>query len=231
MVRLLLVIEDYGERMYLQTVLKKLGMDVDSIPHPRGLSEALLRMNPDILLMTGTGGQVNGLELSRGVSRRRGLPHVILTRPTGSRPIEAPEYVRWIESPVSTPKLLDQISESMKLDSEILRDKYAKLRAKTAESSGIRDLNYTPADDEPSLARSHTSSSNLSMEPSAMSSQDRAERYSKFLKGDMPSNSGFSVKRVEEQVKELRSQKPTETQAELERQRQEFVRQLFKNKG
>src|SRR3954467_784956 len=84
MLRVLMVLEDYGELMFLQTVLKKIGFDVDAIQNARSFSDSVLRMNPDILVMTGHGKRVKGLELSRSLRRVRGLPHTILIHAPGT---------------------------------------------------------------------------------------------------------------------------------------------------
>lgn len=225
-----MVIEDYTERMYLQTVLKKIGFDVDSIAHSRGLDEGLLRLNPEILLMTATSHQVNGLELAREVLRRRDPPHIILILVSGSRPMEAPPNIHFIESPVAPPLLLDMISDLTSIDRELLRDKYAKLRAKAAQDPKSRELNLPDFGSEPELSKSSFAPS-ANLEPSSLSSEDRAQRYASFLNKEKKPMRGFSVKAVEDQVKALRAAQSPETDSDLEKQRKEFVRQLFKNRS
>jgi DNA-binding response OmpR family regulator len=129
MLRVLMVLEDYGELMFLQTVLKKIGFDVDSTQNPRKFSDSLLSMNPDILLMTAVGKRIKGLELASQVRKQRGHPKIILIRTgaLGKESAKDAEIDGWIESPVAAPDLLDKIAELCNLNKQILQDKLLKI--------------------------------------------------------------------------------------------------------
>lgn len=129
-----MVIEDYTEMVFLQTVLKKLGFDVESTQNPRSFSGQLLSLNPDILVMTAYGKRVHGLELSRNLRRARGLPRTILLRLPG-QPDEDPSSLadRWLESPVQALSLLETIADLCGLNKALLSEKFQKLHMQEVE--------------------------------------------------------------------------------------------------
>src|SRR4051794_12157253 len=81
MLRVLLLIEDYGELMFLQILLSKLGFEVETLKNPKAIGDSLIKVNPDIVVLTGRGKRVNGIELSAGIKRTKGKPKVILLAP------------------------------------------------------------------------------------------------------------------------------------------------------
>lgn len=229
--RILLLLEDYGELMFLQTVLKKIGFDVEGIQNSRSLSDHVLSLNPDVLVMTAFGKRVRGFEIAQQMKRNRGIPEIILIRTPGSPPLDSQEIAAWLGSPVSAPMLLDAIADLGGLDKQTLQDKFKKLRMQEAAEKG-RELK---GDESISVMdKSGSESENFAPEqvsvptlgPSSISSQERQERYKKFLTGETPPSHGFAVKQVQEQVRDLRRNEAE--QDDLERQRRAFVEELFK---
>ncbi|MCB0349439.1 MAG: response regulator [Bdellovibrionales bacterium] len=76
--KILLVIEDYHERTYLQTMLKKIGWDVIGLSTELGLSEQVLTFRPDVMLLSQMIRRARGLDISKNIKRRDGFPKVIL---------------------------------------------------------------------------------------------------------------------------------------------------------
>jgi chemotaxis response regulator CheB len=230
MLRVLMVLEDYGELMFLQTVLKKIGFDVDAIQNPRQFQDALLTMNPDVLVMTATGKKVKGLEMSRTVKRVRGLPHIILIRGGQLVREEDLNVDAWLDSPVGAMPLLNAIGDTCGLNKEVLADKFVKLKLQEVGEGEARVLkvNEDPLSEEEMQRAAEPSGNFEALPASSLSSDDRKERYKKFLQAEVPAEVGFAVKKVQEQVKELRKDENAEDLAELERQRKAFVEQLFK---
>jgi hypothetical protein len=69
------------------------------------------------------------------------------------------------------------------------------------------------------------------LQASLVAPQDRRDRYKKFLQGQIPEQKGFSVKEVQDKVRELRKEEDPESLADLERERKAFVEHLFKKKA
>lgn len=227
MLRVLMVLEDYGELMFLQTVLKKIGFDVDAIQSPRAFQDSVLGMNPDVLVMTAHGKRVNGLELNRGLRRVRGMPRAILLRSPNVPQEQDPLVSGWLNTPVAAVDLLNMIADTCGLDKQLLQDKFSKLKLKEIEEK-TRELKVHEVDDR-TLERSEQSSGNFgTWQASTLSSKDRQERYKKFLSEAPPKEHGFAIKDVQEKIRDLRkSENPADLEA-LEQERKAFVRHLFK---
>jgi hypothetical protein len=221
-----MVLEDYGELMFLQTVLKKLGFDVDSIQNPRGFNDHVLTMNPDVLVMTAHGKKVHGVDLSKGLRRARGIPRVILLR-TPNAPTE-PEAMAdgWLETPVAALGLLNCIAELCGLNKQVLADKFQKLRMQEIEEEKARVLKMIDGEDA-TLAKSNDPGGHFgTLIPSTMTQTERNDRYNKYLAEPPPKEHSFSTKTVIEQVRSLRKDEATDEELEAERRR--VVEQMFK---
>ncbi|MNJ94620.1 hypothetical protein D3C87_123220 [compost metagenome] len=64
--KILLVFEDYGELMGVESSLKRVGFDVLGISNEYSLSEQVLSFNPEVVIGSGRGGKVNSI----GVGKR-----------------------------------------------------------------------------------------------------------------------------------------------------------------
>lgn len=260
MLRVLLVLEDYGELMFLQTVLKKIGFDVDAIQNPRSFADSVLRMNPDLLVMTAYGKRVNGLDLNKNLRRQRGTPHTILLRSPGMMHEPDPLVAGWLDSPVAAALLLDMIGDVCGLNKQILQEKLKRLNVhEHIDEKGERQLVPLSENDEPVMEKRTVSGnfnetdemifakgevppkawkspsplekSSGTLAASTMPSQERAQRYQKFLQEQKPAQKGFTVKDVQDKVRELRKHENPENMADLERERKLFVEHLFKKKA
>ena len=230
MLRVLMVLEDYGELMFLQTVLKKIGFDVDAIQNPRSFQDSLLRMNPDILIMTAFGKRVKGLELAKATKKVRDLPKILLLATSEQGREEDIAVNAWLESPLGAVMMLDTIADLCGLSKQVLQEKFHKLKLTEIEQERARVL-HVADDGGPSLERSETTRNFGVMQGSTLSSEDRKSRYAKFLTEPAPDKHGFAVKQVQEQVKALRREESSSNTEDLERERKAFVEHLFKKKA
>lgn len=252
MLRILLVLEDYGELMFLQTVLKKIGFDVDSIQNPRSFQDSLLSMNPDVLVMTAQGKRVKGMELCKGVKRVRGVPRLIMLHQGSQTHDDEAMVDGWLTSPVGAVDLLNMVGDLCGLDKAVLSDKFHKLRITENSEDGNRILHiHSPDEDgtlEPSVdtksgfvpeekpapapkpaAKPAPTAETMAIAPTTMTANERAQRYKKFT-AETPAHIGFTVKQVQEQIKTLRKIENPEERADLERERKAFVNHLFTKK-
>ncbi len=239
MLRILLVLEDYGELMFLQTVLKKIGFDVDGIQNPRGFQEAVLRLNPEIVVMTAGGKRVNGLELKRELRRVGGIPRIVLIRAAGASPADDGDVDGWLDSPVSANALLAEIALRCGLDPQMLNDKLLKLRLREMEAEKSRTLEakdrtepvYNGEVKTNSSAAPTSVPSSVQLVPSSIGSSERLARYQKYLTEDIPPIKGFAVKDIQNKIRELRQLESSTELADLERERRAFVEHLFRKKS
>ncbi len=233
MLRVLLVLEDYGELMFLQTVLKKIGFDVDSTQNPRKFSDSVLGMNPEVIVMTASGKRIKGTELIQSIKRVRGMPKVILIKATAlstKETLDSLEVEGWLDSPVRAPDLLAKIAEIMNLNNQLLQDKLLKMRMQDVTPDEARVLKLD-ADEEraESMHKAEQSSGNFgALKASTMSSADRQNRFKKFIDAEKPAKHGFALKEVQDQIKDLRKSEDPGALEDLERERKAFVKHLFK---
>lgn len=133
MLRVFLVIDDYNELIYLQSLLKKLGFDVEGLQNQRKYSDVSLGFNPQILIATAKGKKVDGLALSRSITKRRGIPKIIALKSAGER-LTAAELDECgvdqvLDTPINVKKLLVAIANLGSVEEAVLLEKYAKVMA------------------------------------------------------------------------------------------------------
>jgi CheY-like chemotaxis protein len=232
MLRVLMVLEDYGELMFLQTVLKKLGFDVDAIQNSRLLADSLLRMNPDVVVMTAHGRRVRGVDLCRQIKRVRGLPRVLLMRAAGSAQEPDLPVEGWMVSPVSALNFLNTMADTCGLNKQMLAEKYQKLRMQEAPEDLDRAM-IISGGPEPEMDKAIIISGKVdNVRPSTLAAKERKDRYDKAAKEKAPpKEAAFSAKAVAVQVRDLRKSENAADLEELERQRRLFVEHLFKKKA
>ena len=144
MLRVLLLIDDYNELLYLQTVLKKIGFDVEGLNSQKKYSDASLGFNPQILVASAKGKKVDALSLGQTIRRHRGFPKIIaLKRPGVSLSddeMEASGIDLAVDSPVNIKKLVEKLADLGNVDQESFMKKLDKLNSSGEEEVSASDL-------------------------------------------------------------------------------------------
>ncbi|OFZ11888.1 MAG: hypothetical protein A2Z20_03040 [Bdellovibrionales bacterium RBG_16_40_8] len=145
MQRVILVIDDYNELLYVQTLLKKLGFDVEGLQNVKKYADVSLGFNPHVLITTCRGSKVDGLFLAKSINKKRGMPKIIGLK-TSDLTISEEELNEsgidiLIESPISPNKLIQTLSQIADLDERALLDKYSKIKGYLPQESST-DSNY-----------------------------------------------------------------------------------------
>lgn len=267
MLRVFLVIDDYNELIYLQTLLKKLGMDVEGIQNAKKYNDVSLGFNPHILITTAHGKKVNGIELAKGVRRARGLPKIIALHTHEKR--LTPEILEEagiddvLDSPINPKHLIAKMALHGHLDEVSLLDKYNKIKGllhggaqdensvplMTDENGQpIEDLNKVKSSlqvlQNKSVSAELLSPSNLQMDAqakaSAIGSQalkvdsesnstQRNQRFELFVKStQLQPGTSYNRQRIIDFNKMIRATSPAEDIAEIETERKDFVKFLFR---
>lgn len=150
--RVLLVLDDYNELLYLQTLLKKLGFDVDGIQNDRNFSDTNLAFHPSLVIATAVGKRVNGIAMAEGLNKTKLMPKVILLAPPilveklKGKTIDNVDRI--ISSPVQAKEVLLCIAQICSLDPNVLMEKYRRIK-KTLSPDHDPDLQLLKRDDEP----------------------------------------------------------------------------------
>lgn len=127
--KVLLVVEDYQHQIDMESLIRKNGWDVKSVKRDVLVKEQILSFNPDIIIASGRGRAINGIQLARRTQRFNGRPKFVLyisrieasvTSLTGV-PVDVV-----LENPFSPVKLLKMLCHLSGIsDAEVL-EKYEK---------------------------------------------------------------------------------------------------------
>lgn len=144
--RILLVIEDFNELIYVQTVLKKVGFDIEGVSQARKFEELLLGFNPQSIIMTAKGAKINGLQISSKIKRSNGMPYVILLKNSTTQiaedELKGSGVDLIVDTPVNVSKLLIGLSSLHGLEEAALLAKLSKLQSgPQSDISKSRSLN------------------------------------------------------------------------------------------
>lgn len=265
MLRVALVLDDYNELIYLQTILRKIGIDVEGLQNVKKYEELSLGFNPQILIASAFGKKVNGLPFVKSLHRVRGFPKVILLTTQEHTVSEAEAREANVNlvltSPLNPRNLILGLSQLGNVDEQILLDKFEKLQAggfspdETIQLVGQENA-AIPAGGEahrfslkesPDSAAPQSSSTSFKLKKDVNSlasmplevrpeveakPSERINRYKEFLAKTAPleNPSGTSYKRdkIMQINKKIRSAARVEDIEQIENDRKEFVRQLFK---
>lgn len=239
MLRILLAIEDYSELVFLQTLLKKVGFDVDGVNKETQFEDSYLSLNPDIVVMTAYGKKIDGISLAEKLKKSRGSPKVVLLAPhqilEKLQTITLPHIDSLLESPVSTSDLLKKIAALGGLDEAGLLEKYRRIK-NTLSTDREVDKQILQRDNDQAVHASKSNSGNHSLKEwsqfirSTQSTEQRKARFAQAVAsgGDLPKENQFDRKKVHQYTKDIRSQEAREDHADLEAERMAFVKQLFK---
>lgn len=226
MLRVLLALEDYGEMIFLQILLSKLGCDVGTLKNPKALSDSIYKMNPEILVMTAKGKRVNGCELSANVKKTHAKTKVILLAPLQVRdrltPMEIQHAEAVLETPVNPPAFIETLAKLSNMDSAALLEKYNRVKPQISKSAEVESAYITG----PATAENKIDRGELIFTARA----PQSKRYEKFLKLDKPPKQVFFSKNtIQDAVKEIRQ--AHEENKFLDDERQAFVKALFQKKA
>lgn len=241
MIRVLLVIDDYGELVYLQTLLKKIGFDVDGVQNQKKVDDLVLSFNPDLIVATSKGKRVNGLKVAERIKRIKGLPKIILLIPTAmSEKMQGFTFNNvdsFIESPVKAVDLLGNLARVVGLDGDQLIEKYRKMKQKLdpdneADVHLIKNeegIDESFEDESPRPRSSSSGAVSVNMSPSSITPEERSQRMKTMLKKlKQPKANGFPQDVVKHFNKKIRSEEQLEDTKDLEEERQAFVKAMFK---
>lgn len=261
MVRVLLLVDDYRELVFLQTLLKKTGFDVDGTQNGGKYEEMKLTLNPELIIASSRGKTINGLQLAEDLKRHNDLPRFILIVPHKMAQkihgLKLKNVDGIIDSPIDAKKLLVTIAKVCGLDSEALIQKLNKMMSSldTDNEDDLQLLKMQPgtgddkiriAGDRPDSGDSETfiagerqdgaeteeavtTNSNVSLNPSTISDEDRQARMQKAIDElETPEADGFASEVVDQWNRRIRTKEKEQDLEDLEDERQRFVKSLFK---
>ncbi|MCB0412401.1 MAG: hypothetical protein KDD22_07740 [Bdellovibrionales bacterium] len=223
MLRVLLALEDYTELLYLQTLLRKIGLDVDGVQNERAFEDVRLGLNPDVILISARGRKLDGIQMASKLQKVRGAPKVALLFASQR---EAGDYSltsgvnAYLTGPVDPQKVLSLLAELGNIDGETLLEKYRKIK-RTLSFEENEILEQDEILEESSIQNTGVSSGSFE--------GGKKLEYKKFLDqaGRPTGSGGWKRSDVVTFSKEIRKEESRTSTEDLETERQAFVKALF----
>jgi CheY-like chemotaxis protein len=243
MVRVLLVVDDYNEMIYLQTVLKKIGFDVEALNSTKKYTEASLGFNPQVVVGSIQGQKVDIMHLAKEIRRNRGLPKFVgLRTGVGAGDAEALKSEGLdlvLETPVNMRKLILGMTQLMNVDDKGFIEKLHKIQNQKTSDDGdevafLGSLDQLDGDPIERLKKNELQNvlTEAPVRPDLVSGDQamtRSHRYSKFLETHpAPKPGRFQRQRILEFNKLIRAAEKPDDLEEIEDQRKKFVKAMFK---
>ncbi len=130
--RILLLLEEYNELVFIETFLRKIGFDVLGIQKPGKLDSSILSFNPSMIFISGKSKQIPALQIAKGLKEKfkEKSPQIIFLY--SGKPPEWSESENlpvdgFLNSPIDPVKVIQLLSEKVGLDQEKLIEKYDKM--------------------------------------------------------------------------------------------------------
>lgn len=138
----MLVIDDFNELEFLESLLRRLGFDVLSLNKDLSVPSAILGFFPDLVMAQAKSRAVDGITLSQKVRKLAPQARMVLLHPGGLPPREA-DVKNWVDAfleiPVEPSKLIAMLAQLGSLDENVLQEKLNRFASsKMSEEKRIR---------------------------------------------------------------------------------------------
>jgi hypothetical protein len=131
MKKVLLGIDDYSELIFLEALLKKVGLNIEGVQNQVAIPEKILNFNPDLVILTAYGTRVNGVKLLSRIKKKNGYPKVIIlfhrSAPVAEKEIRNFPMDVLLESPVNPKTMLEMTERLLEMEEGALMKKFDKL--------------------------------------------------------------------------------------------------------
>lgn len=131
--KVMLVIDEFSEMVGLESFLRRLGFDVLSLGKEMLVTDALLSFQPEVVIASFKGRNVDGLRLALRLKKTMIPPPRVALAYSGPRPQIPQESQRLVEAlieiPVEPQSVIQMLSKLSGLPAEPLLEKYAKVSA------------------------------------------------------------------------------------------------------
>lgn len=238
MKRILLLLEDYNELLYIETLLKKLGFDAMSAQKTKGIYDTLMSFRPAVIVISETLKDQKAVEILADLKDNKpDLMGMILLNPGSKQPASGAEA--FIPRPIHPQIMLKALADWVGMNEERLVEKIDKLGLFKSEqerdgfhlfkgwkdnSSGIA---YRPVTQE----KQPTDAGLKFFKQSSQQSEDRASRFKKALQAlPSPKSEKMEKKTVTQEVKEFRARSNDTELVNIDKERKAFVDALYNKK-
>lgn len=233
----MLVIDDFNELEFIETLLKRMGFDVLSLNRDAGFGDKALGFFPALVISTLKGPMVDGVKVSNVIKKQAPNTKMVVLYSKGTTPNLTNEQKSkidaLIETPVQPQDTLLIIAQLLKSDAAALLDKFDKLAR--ARNFGRGDEAIILKDDpakitEPTISSPQGGFGGGLGRASDQPKSEREKRYDAFLeKNSEPVDRVVPHERMVKDVQELAEASKSE-QASLDalnEKKKEFVRAMM----
>lgn len=221
--RILLVIENLNELLFLESLLKKMGFDTTSIRNEAAISEQIVSFGPDIVLATGEGSKLDGRRISAKVKKTGSIKLILIYPPQSSQastPCDAS-----VTAPVAPKVLLSTIARVSGLDEAKILAKFNKLTQAQGLPEPTENSKFVTGSGKPTVAGGPPP--HLALDKN--SDAERVKKYSKLIE-NLPETgqTELSADFIDQVVEDIQKNIDDKENKEIDERRQKFVVALFK---
>jgi len=224
--RVLLVLEDYNELLFLGTLLKKVGFDIESIRNEISLTEKMMGFSPDLVIATGDGQKINGIRVSKKVKKKGQHAKLLLLFPRQrlqqERALDTFAADGAVETPLNPRQIIASVCQMTGVGLDGVMAKFEKLPIAHEQAAPEGMQIITAKKGAPKAEHNTDVSSQMS---------PRAQHYFEILKG-LPKGPEvtFSRQLVQKEMENNAREPAPPHWDEIEEGRKKFVEALFKKK-
>lgn len=247
--RILLVIDDFNELVGLETLFRRLGFDVLSLGRESQVVDAILGFPPDLVIATGRGRHINGIQLASKLRIGTVNPRLVVLLPSrddgdfsADPDLLHADVDAVIETPFEPQAALKVVARLLAIPAEPLLEKFTKiLNARLFEPEELKIIKHQEAPERlihvtgtGEVAPAGVPSS-ATFDTEERPKSAREKRYEKFLaeevEADLPPMLNTDVMREArlrlEESEKNRSIEEEQRIAKLQREKREFVRAMI----
>ncbi len=224
--RILLVIENLNEMLFIEGLLKKLGFDVESIRNEAAISEKIIAFGPDMVIETGVGQRLDGGRIAARVKKQGNIRLLLLfphSKLQDKRFLESYLADGAIETPVNPRSLIKAICQFTGIDKEKILKKFDKLSIAQNASPEAATLQVISG----KIKEYSEVNPTFKIDPKA--DKERTKNYDKYL-ADLPETgqNGLPTDAIRDTVRDIHKNIDDPENEEIDKRRKDFVLALYK---
>lgn len=236
--RILLILEEVKEMIFLENLFRKMRFDVETVKTNVGIMDKFLRFRPDLVIMTARGKKINGLDLCKKMNPKGDATKIILaiSSQSGIKPtdLKGINIVGFLESPINPVKATELIAQHLKLDLASLKENLDRsTRAPEDTAAANKDSTFVKSkertnEDTTWVKGKGSKEAVFEINDSGhLDSSSKASKYlnHKLLNIELPKQRALDKERIQKAVATIQTEGE---EPELDAARQDFVKALYR---
>lgn len=226
MKRVMLVVEEPKESLFLEALLRKLKFDVETVKI--SFMDKYLSFRPEVIFVTAKGKKISGIEIAKKINSKGEGPKIFLVvsplsklKPQDLMNVNVAGYV---ETPINPNKIIELLSHHCHIDAASLRDNLNKAIKGSDSKAENKDSTFVKSKDRNIEESVVVKAPEKNPENKT---NEVASKYlnSKFLDFTPPQQTHVNRDIINQKLEAIRKEKVPD---DFDEKRQEFVRAMFK---